>query len=117
MNETGEVVEQGTFDKLNVPGTYVHSLKVKLEEEKEQKEQEKDNEDIIDQADTADKAEPEEPNEEEADESRRSGGLSTYKYYFVALGPMAVLVFGIILMVNAFLNGFQCKPAFLSAKS
>ena len=81
MNETGEVVEQGTFDKLNVPGTYVHGLKVKLGEKKEQGQE---NEDDIDEAGTADKIESEGPKEEDPDESRRSGGFGTYKNYFLA---------------------------------
>lgn len=111
MNETGEVVEQGTFDNLNVPGNYVHSLKVKLEEEKGQNERGQDDEDIIDKAEAADKVDSEGPKEEEADESRQNGGFGTYKYYLVALGPVAVMVFAIIIIVNAFLNGFQCRPA------
>lgn len=94
----------------------MHSLKVKLDEEKEHNEEGQGNESIVDDADATDKVELEGPKEEETDETRKSGGFGTYKYYFLALGPVAMLMFVVILMVNAFLNGFQCRPAFFSTK-
>jgi ATP-binding cassette, subfamily C (CFTR/MRP), member 1 len=99
MDETGRVVEQGTFKELNAAGNYIQSLQVKLLEE---------------QGHTADSDESTAGSTNESmtsipaatattDQARKTGDWDTYKYYTRALGlwPMALFV-GLVTIFEGF---------------
>ncbi|KAK8096968.1 P-loop containing nucleoside triphosphate hydrolase protein [Apiospora kogelbergensis] len=97
LNDNGEIVEQGTFHELNIPGSYIHTLQVQLQ--KEEQESEDIAETDIESIDEKNKGiiEVEEKSEAEADESRQVGDWAIYRYYGRALGPMALFIWIIFL--------------------
>ncbi|KAK7953218.1 multidrug resistance-associated [Apiospora saccharicola] len=90
LKENGEIVEQGSFSELNIPGSYIHTLEVKLQKkEQELEDAPVDEADSIDEK-TKEVMEVEEKTETEIDETRQLGNWSIYRYYGHALGPMAL---------------------------
>ncbi|KAK8001086.1 multidrug resistance-associated [Apiospora marii] len=76
LKENGEIVEQGSFSELNIPGSYIHTLQVKLQkEEQEYKDSAVVEVDLID---------------EKTKESVEAEGKRRLKYYGHALGPVAL---------------------------
>ncbi|KAK6836235.1 hypothetical protein PG987_006730 [Apiospora arundinis] len=92
LNETGEIVEQGTFSELNVPGSYIHTLQVKLQKEEQENEEVTETDAGSVDEKTKEIVEVEEKAEAEVDESRQIGDWTIYKYYGHALGPMALFI-------------------------
>ncbi|KAK8859863.1 multidrug resistance-associated [Apiospora arundinis] len=92
LNETGEIVEQGTFSELNVPGSYIHTLQVKLQKEEQENEEVTETDAGSVGEKTKEIVEVEEKAEAEVDESRQIGDWTIYKYYGHALGPMALFI-------------------------
>jgi ATP-binding cassette, subfamily C (CFTR/MRP), member 1 len=103
LDETGSIVEQGTFTQLNAPGSYVNSLKIILEEVQ----QGGAPSDAIAYS-NASGPEPIPP-KATIDESRKTGDIATYKYYIRALGGWIMLLWLLLVAVNAFFHGFSCK--------
>ncbi|KAI1272257.1 P-loop containing nucleoside triphosphate hydrolase protein [Xylaria sp. FL0933] len=102
MNESGKIVEQGKFTELNVPGRYVHSLKIS----NHQSSAGADEEPLSAGEQSADAKDV--PIEAQAqDSSRRTGDWATYKYYTAALGRWKLLVFLVFVTVNETANGIQ----------
>ncbi|KAI0803754.1 P-loop containing nucleoside triphosphate hydrolase protein [Xylaria sp. FL0064] len=102
MNESGKIVEQGKFADLNVPGRYVHSLKISNPQSSTQADE--GSLPISDQS-TDTKDVPIEAQNQ--DSSRRTGDWATYKYYTAALGRWKLLVFLAFVTVNEAANGIQ----------
>ncbi|KAK8062961.1 P-loop containing nucleoside triphosphate hydrolase protein [Apiospora hydei] len=97
LNENGEIVEQGAFSQLNVPGSYIHTLQVKLrKEENEHEEADEAEYDPIDEK-TKEIVKVEKKAEAEVDESRQVGDWKIYRYYGHALGPMALFIWMFLL--------------------
>ncbi|KAK8054682.1 hypothetical protein PG994_009749 [Apiospora phragmitis] len=90
LNENGEIVEQGTFSELNTPGSYIHTLQVKIQKEEQEHEVVEAVSEPIDEK-TKEIIEVEEKAEAEADKSRQLGDWNIYRYYGRALGPMALI--------------------------
>ncbi|KAI0508944.1 P-loop containing nucleoside triphosphate hydrolase protein [Xylaria bambusicola] len=102
MNESGKIVEQGTFSELNVPGCYVHSLKINNLQSSTKVDHEPSpaNQDI-----TGSQNAP--VATQEQDGSRRTGDWATYKYYTAALGRWKLLIFLAFVTVNEAAYGVQ----------
>ncbi|KAI1176082.1 P-loop containing nucleoside triphosphate hydrolase protein [Nemania sp. FL0916] len=102
MDERGKIVEQGKFSDLNVPGRYVHSLKINL---------------LQSTTDTSDESVPKLDNGKPAqdvptetqvqDLSRQTGDWETYKYYATALGRFKLLIFVAFVTINGGASGIQ----------
>ncbi|KAK7959119.1 uncharacterized protein PG986_003973 [Apiospora aurea] len=97
LNENGEIVEQGAFSQLNVPGSYIYTLQVKLrKEEHEHEEVDEAGYDPIDEK-AKEIVKIEKEAEAEVDESRQVGDWKIYRYYGHALGPMALFIWMFLL--------------------
>ncbi|KAI0465937.1 P-loop containing nucleoside triphosphate hydrolase protein [Xylaria cf. heliscus] len=101
MNERGNIVEQGKFSDLNVPGRYIHSLKINIQLATEADDQIRPG--IEDSTETKDI-----PTEAiRQDSNRQTGDWATYKYYAAALGRSKLLVFVAFVILNEAANGVQ----------
>ncbi|ETS81268.1 hypothetical protein PFICI_06270 [Pestalotiopsis fici W106-1] len=99
LNSSGELVEQGSFIELNVPGTYTYGLQVKVERGLADKEH--GNKETV----TNNKPEAAPATKESAsDESRQTGDWTVYKYYMQALGPMKLLIFVLLVVSYSVVN-------------
>lgn len=90
LKENGEIVEQGSFSDLNIPGSYIHTLQVKLQKEEQEHGGVAVVETQFDDEKTKELVEVEEKTEVEVDETRQLGNWSIYRYYGHALGPLAL---------------------------
>ncbi|ORY71658.1 multidrug resistance-related protein [Pseudomassariella vexata] len=99
LDQTGTLIEQGTFSELNVPGNYIHRLQVKLEEENRHEE--------TDGTTAQPYARPKNVRSETsvADESRKTGDWTTYKYYIRSLGPWYMATFVALVAANDVCSG------------
>lgn len=90
-------MEQGKFAELNVPGSYIHDLKIKLVTEDKARTQCQD-----DEAHPIDETQKAlvDANKAESDESRKTGDWTTYKYYARALGRWNLALFFIFVAAN-----------------
>ncbi|KAK5633576.1 hypothetical protein RRF57_009290 [Xylaria bambusicola] len=102
MNESGKIVEQGSFSELNVPGCYVHSLRINNPQSLAGVDGEPS---PANQYTTAYQNAPVETQDQDA--SRRTGDWATYKYYIAALGRWKLLLFLAFVTVNETANGVQ----------
>ncbi|KAI0543772.1 P-loop containing nucleoside triphosphate hydrolase protein [Xylaria curta] len=101
MNESGKIVEQGKFTDLNVPGRYVHSLKINVQSATGVNDViQSEKESITEAKDIPTEAQGQDP-------SRQTGDWATYKYYAAALGRSKLLVFVAFVTVNEAANGVQ----------
>lgn len=99
LNSSGEAVEQGTLEELNVPGKYIHSLKVQLQGEDDGVYLDKhvlSTEEILQPVKAAAAA---------IDQSRKRGDWSIYKYYAKSLGYWGLGMFGLIVAVQETSHG------------
>ncbi|RYC65696.1 hypothetical protein CHU98_g529 [Xylaria longipes] len=100
MNGSGKIVEQGKFADLNVPGRYVHSLKIDIQSATEVDDIQAIKEDSTESKDI--------PTETQGkDSSRQTGDWATYKYYATVLGRSKLLVFVAFVTLNEAANGLQ----------
>lgn len=103
MDGTGKIVEQGKFSALNIPGRYVHSLKINH---------------LQSANDVHDESLPEQEESTQTtdaptamqtqDSSRQTGDWATYKYYAAALGHSKLLAFVALVALNEASSGIQC---------
>ncbi|KAI1751604.1 P-loop containing nucleoside triphosphate hydrolase protein [Xylaria castorea] len=101
MNESGKIVEQGTFSDLNVPGRYVHSLEINVQSATEVDDEiQSEKESITETRDIPTESQGQDP-------SRQTGDWATYKYYAATLGRSKLLVFIAFVIVNEAANGVQ----------
>ncbi|KAI0858183.1 P-loop containing nucleoside triphosphate hydrolase protein [Xylaria cubensis] len=101
MNERGKIVEQGRFSDLNVPGRYVHSLKINVQSVTGV-------DDVIQsEKESITEAEVMSTEAQGQDSSRQTGDWATYKYYAAALGRSKLLVFIAFVTLNEAANGVQ----------
>ncbi|KAI0124180.1 P-loop containing nucleoside triphosphate hydrolase protein [Xylariales sp. AK1849] len=87
LDQTGRIIEQGTFDELKVAGNYIESLQVKLGV---QSRTEPDSESQTGQQCTT---KPVDPDATVSDQARKTGDWATYKYYGRSLGLWALAIF------------------------
>ncbi|KAH8664569.1 ABC transporter [Xylariales sp. PMI_506] len=99
FNQSGELVEQGKFADINIPGSYIYSLRVKLEKEAHEDEI---NEDGI-ESDIRPQTKP--TSQAELDESRKTGDWTVYKYYGRVLGPLRLLIFAMFVASHEVFTG------------
>ncbi|TRX89453.1 hypothetical protein FHL15_009622 [Xylaria flabelliformis] len=101
MNESGKIVEQGKFSDLNVPGRYVHSLKINVQSVTGVDDA------IQSEKESITKAEDISTEIQGQDSSRQTGDWATYKYYAAALSRSKLLVFIAFVTLNEAANGVQ----------
>lgn len=112
MDGTGKIVEQGTFSALNVPGRYVHSLKIKHL----QSTNEGDDKSLPEQEESTETKDVPTSTQGQ-DSSRQTGDWATYKYYAAALGRSKLLAFVALVTLNEASNGIQCSSRFRHRRS
>lgn len=105
LNQDGKIVEQGDFAKLNVPGTYIHTLQVKVHDEEASHQ---DRGDVVEDAVTNSQTHLLSA-EAVADDSRKTGDWATYKYYARALGPWGMFMFVALVAGNETFVGMASK--------
>lgn len=107
----GEVVEQGSFTELNVPGKYTYGLQVKIEHAFA------DSENVNDATISDDTSEAAPTTEDNAsDESRKAGDWTVYKYYVQALGPIRLSIFVLLAVSHSVVNAMGSKSRRTLAK-
>jgi ATP-binding cassette subfamily C (CFTR/MRP) protein 1 len=104
LDQSGRVIEQGTFADLSLAGSYIESLQVKLEEQSREEETHESPTKLAD----APKAGPAAATVV-LDQGRKTGDWTTYKYYSRALGPPALLIFVGFVTVNETFAGMTCE--------
>ncbi|KAI1313225.1 P-loop containing nucleoside triphosphate hydrolase protein [Xylaria venustula] len=102
MDERGKIIEQGKFSELNVPGRYIHSLKINYLQLSTDMDAESSvaNESSV----GAEDAPIEVPNQ---DSNRQTGDWATYRYYTAALGRWKLVAFVVFVTINEAANGIQ----------
>ncbi|GAW18308.1 hypothetical protein ANO14919_077830 [Xylariales sp. No.14919] len=103
MDESGKIIEQGKFSDLNVPGRYIHSLKVNHLPSSTVVDQESP----LGHEDGSTGPEDATTETQDQDSSRRTGDWATYKYYAAALGRSKLLVFVALVTLNEAAGGIQ----------
>lgn len=97
MDHEGRIVEQGKFAELNIPGSYIHDLKIELITEDKTSSEGRNDE-------TQPSDETQQPlvaaTKVQSDESRKTGDWTTYKYYARALGRWNLALFFIFVATN-----------------
>lgn len=109
LDQDGKIVEQGKFAELNVPGNYIHTLQVKLQEDQASHENKGE---VVD--DFTDNPQTNLPSAKAvADDGRKAGDWATYKYYARALGPWSMAVFvGLVAVQETFFGiGSKSVPS------
>ncbi|KAI0201172.1 P-loop containing nucleoside triphosphate hydrolase protein [Astrocystis sublimbata] len=101
MNEYGKIVEQGKFAELNVPGRYVHSLRINTQSTLDLGDEDQTSKQYI-AGSTGFQAAV-----EGKDSGRQTGDWATYKYYVAALGRSKLLLFVVFVILNEAANGVQ----------
>ncbi|KAH8200433.1 hypothetical protein TruAng_005396 [Truncatella angustata] len=98
LDTTGRIAEEGTFQELNKPGSYIHSLRVELAKEQVLDEQSGCQEQPIQATATG---------FTEAGDSmaRKTGDWATYRYYTRALGHWPLSIFVALVILNECSNG------------
>lgn len=110
MDGTGKIVEQGKFSALNVPGRYVHSLKINHLQSTD----EVDDESLPEQEESTQTKDAPAATQDQ-DSSRQTGDWATYKYYAAALGRSKLLAFVALVTLNEASSGIQCTSSFYIA--
>lgn len=102
LDQSGEIVGQGTFQDLNLPRSYIHNLEDVSADEKGDKT-------IDDTVDLGDARKKSNSDAKATDEGRKTGDWSTYKYYIRALGPWRMLLFLLLVSVNETFTGLESR--------
>ena len=111
LGTDGQVIEQGSFAKLQETGKYIQSLDIT------DPHSESDDEEATPKQDTT--KEPKNPSqrqhdgEEQDQEQGQQQGVSsdrsTFKYYFSAMQPLSLAIGGAYVGGQAFCSSFRCK--------
>lgn len=112
LNDNGRLVEQGTFAELNVAGSYIHDLQIKVDENPSHDGVEEDINNIIDSTDALIQA-----SAAAGDRTRKTGDWSIYKYYVQALGPWGMIMFGCLVAGNETFVGMGSESSELLQKA
>ncbi|KAI1115542.1 P-loop containing nucleoside triphosphate hydrolase protein [Nemania sp. NC0429] len=102
MDGSGKIVEQGKFSDLNVPGRYVHSLKINRP---------RSTDDVVSEVVARQEHGLQTKDAPAAtvnqDSNRQTGDWATYKYYTTVLGRWKLLAFVAFVALNEASNGIQ----------
>lgn len=109
LDKTGNVVERGTFEKLNANQGYVHSLSIDNTSTTNDNGNNSESESIKAPVLEIFKVEPAAAIDLMSDSSRQSGEFSVYKYYFDTVGMWWCALFLATLVGFAFFYAFSSK--------
>jgi ATP-binding cassette, subfamily C (CFTR/MRP), member 1 len=109
LDKAGNVVEQGTFEKLNVTQGYVHSLSINNTNTPNDYGNDSDRESNDATLLKKFELEPAAAIDSTSDSSRQNGDISVYKYYFDTVGMWWCGLFFATLAAFAFFYVFSSK--------
>lgn len=107
LSQDGQVIEQGTFAKLQESGKYVQSLDI-TDPHSDSDSETASEQDIVEEDKKLDQ-DTEEEEQEMAEQQSVSSDRSTFKYYFAAMRPLSLAIGGVFIIGQAFCATFRCK--------
>lgn len=96
LSPDGRIAEQGVFSELNLPGSYIHSLRVN---DTRDDGSQYHGDDVAAEQDGSPRRGVQ-PSTLLPDETRKTGDWTTYKYYARALGFLNMLIFALLIISN-----------------
>ncbi|KAK4083017.1 uncharacterized protein Triagg1_1907 [Trichoderma aggressivum f. europaeum] len=106
LGQDGQVIEQGSFAKLQESGKYVQSLDV-TDPHSDNNSETSSKKDIEEIEKVNESAEEEEVEQETGEQGSVSSDRSTFKYYFGAMRPLSLAVGGAYVIGQAFSSTFR----------
>lgn len=108
LGQDGQVIEQGSFARLQESGKYVQSLDV-TDPHSDSDSETSSEKDIEEIEKSIESIEEEEVEQEMVEQGSVSSDRSTFKYYFGAMRPLSLAVGGAYVIGQAFSSTFRCK--------
>jgi hypothetical protein len=118
LGTDGQVVEQGSFAKLQETGKYIQSLDI-TDPDSESDDETTSEQDAIEETKKPSECQPDvkEEDRERGQQQTVSSDRSTFKYYFSAMQPLSLAIGGAYIGGQAFCSAFRCKRQALNLSS
>ncbi|RFU76786.1 multidrug resistance-related [Trichoderma arundinaceum] len=106
LGHDGQVIEQGSFAKLQSSGKYVQSLDITDVHSDDDDSEAISKQDIIEEIKKINQ-DSEEQQQERGEQQTVSSDRSTFKYYFTAMRPISLAIGGVYVVGQAFFSTFR----------